>query len=292
MMRMRTIEWRPLVIYSGAVLLLVWTLAPIYWMINMSLSTPVEIAAGRFFPHHPSLCNFVRIFSDTASCKAADGSQFPVVGQASAIRLGLVNSVIVAIAVTAITMLVSTPAAYAIGRLAFKHKMKILTTIVLSRSLPPVAILIPFSAMYADLGLGGTLIGLIIVYLTLTVPLVVWILSGFFASLPANIEKLARTDGCTRFQALYRILLGAAMPGVAAVAVISFLTSWNEFTYALVFTPGTDAQPFPPTLAALFSHVSYPNTNAAAALLALIPVMILAYIFQRRIRSLNLVGPI
>jgi multiple sugar transport system permease protein len=258
----------------------------------MSLSTPVEIAAGRLFPLHPTFCNFLRIFSDTVSCTTADGSQFPVVGQAGAIRQGLINSVILSVTVTILTMLVSVPAAYAIGRLAFRHKMKILTTIVLSRSLPPVAVLIPFSAMYADLGLGGTLLGLIIIYLTLTVPLAVWILSGFFASLPANIEKLARTDGCTRLQALYRVLLGAAMPGVAAVAVIAFLTSWNEFTYALVLTPGTDAQPFPPTLAALFSHVSYPNTNAAAALLALIPVMMLAYLFQRRIRSLNLIGPI
>ena len=289
---MGKLDQRTVLVYVGALLLLIWTLAPIYWMINMSVSTPVEIAAGRLFPHHPTLCNFVRIFSNTASCRAADGSQFPIVGQAEVIRQGLINSLIIAVSVTVLTMLVSVPAAYAIGRLVFRHKMKILTTIVLSRSLPPVAVLIPFSSMYAALGLEGTLIGLIIIYLTLTVPLVVWILSGFFASLPANIEKLARTDGCTRFQALYRVLLQAAMPGVAAVAVIAFLTSWNEFTYALVLSPATDAQPFPPTLAALFSHVSYPNTNAAAALLAMIPVMVLAYLFQSRIRNLNLVGPI
>jgi multiple sugar transport system permease protein len=215
-----------------------------------------------------------------------------VVGQADAIRRGLVNSILISTIVTAVTMVVSIPAAYAIGRLAFKHKTKILATIVLSRSLPPVAILIPFSSMYTSLHLQGTIQGLVIIYLTLTVPLVVWILSGFFASLPPNIERLARTDGCTRFQALYRVLIGAAMPGVSAVAVISFLTAWNEFTFALVLTPATDAQPFPPTLAALFSHVSYPGTNAAAALIAMIPVMILAYLFQRRIRNLNLVGPI
>jgi multiple sugar transport system permease protein len=283
---------RSVLVYGGAFLLLLWTLVPIYWMVNMSLSSTVEISEGGLFPRHPTLCNYVRIFSDLASCKVADGTETPVVGQAGAIRQGLINSLIISIVVTALTLLVSIPAAYAIGRLVFRHKMKILTTIVMSRSLPPVAVLIPFSSMYTTLHLQGTLIGLIIIYLTLTVPLVVWILSGFFASLPANIEKLARTDGCTRFQALYRVLIQAAMPGVSAVAVIAFLTSWNEFTYALVLTPGTKAQPFPPTLAALFSHVSYPNTNAAAALIAMIPVMILAYLFQRRIRNLNLVGPI
>jgi multiple sugar transport system permease protein len=289
---MPKISRRSILVYGGAFLLLVWTLAPIYWMVNMSLSTTVAIGQGRLVPSDPTLCNYVRIFSDTMSCHTAGGVSAPVIGQAGAIRQGLVNSVIISVVVTIVTMIVSVPAAYAIGRLVFKHKLKILTTIVLSRSLPPVAVLIPFSSMYTTMHLQGTILGLIIIYLTLTVPLVVWIMSGFFASLPPNIEKLARTDGCTRFQALYRVLLGAAMPGVSAVAAIAFLTSWNEFTYALVLTPGTDAQPFPPTLAALFSHVSYPNTNAAAALLAMIPVMIMAYVFQRRIRSLNLVGPI
>jgi multiple sugar transport system permease protein len=289
---MPKISRRSVLVYGGAFLLLVWTLAPIYWMINMSLSTTVAIGEARLFPSNPTVCNYVRIFSDTMSCHTAGGVPAQVIGQAGAIRQGLVNSVIISVVVTIVTMVVSIPAAYAIGRLVFKHKLKILTTIVLSRSLPPVAVLIPFSSMYTTTHLQGTILGLIIIYLTLTVPLVVWILSGFFASLPPNIERLARTDGCTRFQALYRVLLGAAMPGVSAVAAIAFLTSWNEFTYALVLTPGTNAQPFPPTLAALFSHVSYPNTNAAAALLAMIPVMIMAYVFQRRIRSLNLVGPI
>jgi multiple sugar transport system permease protein len=289
---MSKLNGRSVLVYAGAVLLLLWTLLPIYWMVNMSLSTTVALGEGRLFPSQPTLCNFVRVFSDTMSCRAPDGSQTAVVGQAGVIRHGLVNSLIIAVVVTTVTMVVSVPAAYALGRLVFKYKLTILTTIVMSRSLPPVAVLIPFTSMYTVLHLQGTILGLVIIHLTMTVPLVVWILSGFFASLPPNIEKLARTDGCTRFQALYRILIQAAMPGVTAVAAIAFLTSWNEFTYALILTPGSEAQPFPPTLAALFSHVSYPNTNAAAALIAMAPVMVMAYVFQRRIRSLNLVGPI
>jgi multiple sugar transport system permease protein len=257
----------------------------------MSLSHHVEIAQAHLIPSHLTLCNYVRIFSDTFPCQELDGTPFPVMGQAAAVRQGLVNSLIIAVIVTIVTMIVSVPAAYAIGRLAFKHKIKLLMAIVMSRSLPPVAVLIPFFSMYTTLRLQGTLLGLIIIYLTLTVPLVVWLLSGFFASLPSNLERLARVDGCTRFQALYRVLLQAAMPGVSACAVIAFLTSWNEFVYALVLTPGTSAQPFPPNLAALFAHVSYPNANAAAAVLAMIPVMILAYLFQRRIRNLNIVDP-
>jgi multiple sugar transport system permease protein len=187
---------------------------------------------------------------------------------------------------------VSIPAAYAIGRLTFKGKGKLLLTIILSRSYPPIAILIPFFSMYQKLQIQGTILGLIIIYLTLTIPLVVWILSGFFSSLPRSLERLARVDGCTPFQALYRVLIRAAMPGVTACAVIAFLTCWNEFTFALMLTPGSSAQTFPPALAAMFTNVSYPNENAAAALLALIPVMILAYLFQSRIRGLNLVDPL
>lgn len=283
---------RSVVVYAGVVLLVIWTIVPFYWLLNMSLSHQVELVQAHLFPAHPTLCNYVRIFSDTLSCPALGGGNYEVIGQAAAVRQGLINSLVVAVAVTILTMLISVPAAYAIGRLTFKHKMKLLFAIIMSRSYPPIAILIPFFSMYQTLQLQGTVLGLIIIYLTLTIPLVVWILSGFFASLPRNLERLARVDGCTPFQALYRVLVGAAMPGVSACAVIAFLTCWNEFTFSLILTPGTPAQTFPPTLSAMFTNVSYPNENAAAALVALVPVMILAYLFQRRIRSLNIVDPL
>jgi multiple sugar transport system permease protein len=283
---------RTIVIYAGVALLVAWTLVPIYWLINMSLSHQAEIVQAHFIPDHPTLCNYVRIFSDTYPCKALDGSPYPAIGQATAVRQGLINSLIIAVIVTILTMAVSVPAAYAIGRLTFKGKGKLLLTIVMSRSYPPIAILIPFFSMYQKLQIQGTILGLIIIYLTLTIPLVVWILSGFFSSLPRSLERLARVDGCTPFQALYRVLIRVAMPGVTACAVIAFLTCWNEFTFALMLTPGSSAQTFPPALAAMFTNVSYPNENAAAALLALIPVMILAYLFQSRIRGLNLVDPL
>ena len=283
---------RRVAVYGGVVILLAWTLLPIYWLINMSLSHQVDLVSADLFPQHPTFCNYVRIFSDSYACPALDGSSYPVIGQASAVRQGLVNSLVVAVVVTVITMLVSIPAAYAIGRLTFRHKMTLLFTIITSRSLPPVAILVPFFAMYQTLGLTGTVTGLIIIYLTLTIPLVVWILSGFFGGLSVNLERLARVDGCTRFQALYRVLVPAAAPGIAACAVIACLTSWNEFTFALMLTPGSPAQTFPPTLSAMFTHVSYPNENAAAALIALIPVLVLAFLFQSRIRSMNIIDPL
>jgi multiple sugar transport system permease protein len=289
MMRSTT---RSIGVYAGAAVLVIWTVLPIYWLLNMSFTHQKEILDARLLPVHPTLCNYARIISDTVQCPTTEGTAYQAVGQAPQIRRGLMNSLIIAVVVSSIAMLVSVPVAYALGRFAFKRKMGLLMAIVMSRAYPPIAILIPFFAMYQLIGLQGTLAGLIIAYLTLTVPLIVWILTGFFASLPRFLEPLARVDGCTRMQALYRVIVPAAMPGVSACAVIAFLACWNEFTFAYMLTPGTDAQPFPPTLAAMFFQISYPGENAAAAMLALIPVAILAFVFQRRIRGLNIVDPL
>jgi multiple sugar transport system permease protein len=283
---------RRIVVYAGALLLFVWTMVPVYWLMNMSFTHQKEILDARLFPKHPTVCNYVRIWDDNAQCNTLEGKPYQKIGQAPAIRRGLKNSLIVASVVTALTMLIAIPVAYAIGRLDFKRKTALLMTIVTSRAYPPIAILIPFFALYQKWGLLGERRGLVIIYLTITVPLIIWILTGFFASLPRNLEALARVDGCTRFRAIYRVLVPAAMPGIAACAVIAFLACWNEFTFAFLLTPGTPAQPFPPTLSAMFFQISYPGENAAAAMCALIPVAILAYLFQRRIRSLNIVNPL
>lgn len=283
---------RKIVLYTGGALILIWTIVPVYWLVNMSLTHQKEILDARLVPKNPTICNYARLLDDDATCNSLDGKPYQAIGQAPQIRRGLMNSLIVAGIVTGVTLLIAIPVAYALGRLEFKRKTALLITIVTSRAYPPIAILIPFFALYQKWGLIGERKGLVIVYLTITVPLVAWILTGFFASLPRNLEALARTDGCTRGQAIYRVFIPAAIPGISASAVIAFLACWNEFTFAFMLTPGTDAQPFPPTLASMFFQISYPGENAAAAMLALIPVVILAYLFQSRIRSLNIVNPL
>jgi multiple sugar transport system permease protein len=283
---------RSILLYAGALLLALWTLIPVYWLVNMSFTHQKEILDARLLPAHPTLCNYARIVSDTVQCPTLEGTAYQAIGQASGVRRGLGNSLIIAIVVTLLTMLIALPVAYSLGRFQFKGRTALLMTIVTGRAYPPIAILIPFFALYQKLKLIGTLQGLVIIYLTITVPLIIWILTGFFASLPRNLEALARTDGCTRLGALYRVIVPAAMPGVSACAVIAFLASWNEFTFAFMLAPGTAAAPFPPTLSGMFFQISYPGENAAAAVMALIPVAILAYLFQRRIRTLNIVNPL
>jgi multiple sugar transport system permease protein len=130
-------------------------------------------------------------------------------------------------------------------------------------------------------------------HLTITVPIVIWIMAGLFAALPRFAEREARLDGCGRFQAFVRIMLPMAASGIAASALIAFLTSWGEFAFALVLTGGTTAQTLPPVLAGMFYQAfGEPGELAAAALLGMIPPLVLTVIFQGHIRQLNIVGAV
>jgi multiple sugar transport system permease protein len=143
------------------------------------------------------------------------------------------------------------------------------------------------------MGLLGTLQGLILLHLTITLPVVIWIMTGLFAALPRFAEREARLDGCSRFQAFLRVMLPMAASGIAASALIAFLTSWGEFSFALVLTGGTTAQTLPPVLSGMFYQAfGEPGELAAAALLGMIPPLVLAAIFQRHIRQLNIVGAV
>jgi multiple sugar transport system permease protein len=282
---------RRILIYAGAVLLLVWTLIPIYWLLNMSLMFKPELLSvpTHLWPHDPTFSNYTRLFGATAM---GPGGEMPPVGQAPIIRRGLVNSAIIAVSVTAITMIVAMPVAYALGRLQFKGRAAMLFAVIMSRSYPPIAIVVPFFYLYSQIGLQDTKRGLVIIYLTLTIPMIIWVMTSFFSSLPRTIEAAARVDGNTRWQAFTRVILPMSWPGIAVAAAISFLICWNEFAFSQILAAGSTAQTFPPALSTMFFQVSQPNEMAAASIIAIIPPAIIAYLFQRRIRSLNLVDPL
>lgn len=283
---------RKILVYGAAIVLLIWTLVPIYWLLNMSLMYKTELLAipTHLYPHEPTTSNFIRIFGGTAT--GPSGEELLGIGQAPALRRGLINSTIVAVVVTALTMLVACPVAYSLGRLNFRGKTPLLFSIIASRSYPPISIVIPFSYLYIEYGLQGTLRGLVIVYFTLTIPMIVWVLTGFFANLPRTVEAAARVDGNTRWQAFYRVILPISWPGIAVATAISFMVCWNEFAFAQFLTAGSRAQTYPPVLPSMFFQISMPTEMAAASIIGIIPPAILAYLFQRRIRSLNLVDPL
>lgn len=283
---------RRVLVYVGAALLGVWTLLPIYSLLSMSLMYNAEVISvpAHLFPHQPTLANYVRMFGLPAN--GPDGHALGSIGQAALVRRGWLNSLLVAVLVTIVTMLLAVPLAYALGRLRFRLRTGLLFALISSRAYPPMAVLIPFSYLFTSIGLQGTQIGLVVIYLTVTIPLVGWILTGFFASLPASLEKLARTDGLTRWQAFSRVMVRVASPGVFACAAIAFLSAWNEFTFSLVLTSGSSAQTFPPALSGMFFQISDPAAMAAASVLGIVPPVALALVFQDRIRRVNIVDPL
>jgi ABC-type glycerol-3-phosphate transport system permease component len=270
---------------------LLWTLLPIYWFLKISLLTPDEIA--RFppplYPLEPTPAAFFNIFGFEYTL--ADGTVRRGSGQAGQILRGLGNSLIVSFVVTIVTLVVVVPLAYAFARLEFRHKNTLLFAILLAVALPPVSTLIPFYAMYIQLGLAGTLSGLILVTLTITIPFVTWMLIGYFRNLPP-IERLARIDGYSRFETFLYIVAPLGKSGIAVAAVITFLFAWNEYTYALVLVNGTSANTLPTAISGfLFQHPE-PSHLAASLALSILPPALVAFFLQRHIAEMNLVDPV
>lgn len=270
---------------------LLWTLLPIYWFFKISLLTPDEIA--RFppplYPLEPTPAAFLNIFGFDYTL--ADGTVRRGSGQAAQILRGLGNSLIVSFVVTIVTLVVVVPLAYVFARLEFRHKNTLLFAILLAVALPPVSTLIPFYAMYIRLGLAGTLSGLILVTLTITIPFVTWMLIGYFRNLPP-IERLARIDGYSRFETFLYIVAPLGKSGIAVAAVIAFLFAWNEYTYALVLVNGTSANTLPTAISGfLFQHPE-PSHLAASLALSILPPALVAFFLQRHIADMNLVDPV
>jgi multiple sugar transport system permease protein len=270
---------------------IVWTLLPIYWFLKMSVLTPGEIS--RFppplWPDQPQPAAYFNIFGFDYTL--ADGTVRRASGQAAQIMRGLANSLILATVITILTLVVTVPLAWVFARLDFRFKGALLFAILLAVSLPPVSTLIPFYVMFVQLKLAGTLAGLIIVTLTITVPFVTWMLIGYFRNLPP-VERLARVDGYARFETFLRIMLPLARPGIAVAAVIAFLFAWNEYTYALVLVNGTPANTLPTAISGfLFQHPE-PSHLAASLALTMLPPALVAFFLQRHIAEMNIIDPI
>jgi multiple sugar transport system permease protein len=285
---------RKLIILLGALLLLTWTIGPIYWLINISLMSGAERTGvpTHLYPHTPTPYNYLRILG--FSWYDVTGKLMAPSGASPIVIRGLINSAIIATAVTVATLFVAMPAAYCLARLRFRFKNWFLFSIIASRSLPDVALLIPFFILFQIVGLRGTRTGVMILHFALTTPLITWVMLTLFEVLPKTVEREARVDGCSWWQAFWRVILPMAMPGVVAALCFTWMVSWNEFTYGLFIAGGTPAGTYPPVLSALLA-IDYGQPDQAAAtaamVIGMVPSIILAYIYQGQMRRLNVVSP-
>ncbi len=214
---------RRLGLYIAALVIAVYSAFPIYWMVVSSLREPTELLTNvSLIPNVLSLESYRNLLELT---------DYP---------RHFMNSVIVAVVAVLVTMVFSVMIAYAVTRQRIRGKKLIVGAMLYAYMFPPLLIAIPIFTIFARMGLSDTLTGLIASHLTLTLPLGVWFLWGFFKSMPFELEEAAMVDGCTRLGAFLRVVLPLALPGLITVAIFSFLLSWTDYTFALVMI-GSDA---------------------------------------------------
>lgn len=288
---MEMMSKRKVIIAIGCFFLILWTLSPIYWLFNISFMYHAEAytSPAHFFPEKPTMSNYLRSLGYSAYNELSGRVEGPA---GYPVKEGLINSTIVAITVAIITVIIASPAGYVMGRLKLPRKNLLLILLLGSRTLPPVAVLIPFYVIGLKLGLIGNIFGLIIMHLSITIPLMTWVLMGFFASLPIDIERASRIDGCNRWQSLLYVIFPMALPGIVAIGLLSFLISYNEYLFAWIFTQGTPATTLQPVLATMWFMIGELNIMAAANAMGLIVPIIVCILFQKYIMRLRIVDPV
>jgi len=194
------------------------------------------------------------------------------------------NSLVVAGATTALCLVIGVAAAYALVRLRFRWKDVILAAILAVSMFPQIAIVSPLFLLLRGLGLINSFPGLVLPYLSFTLPLTVWLLTSFLSQLPWDLEDAAFLDGASRWRAFREIVLPLAMPGVASAGILTFVYCWNEFLFALAFTLGPDRQTVPVAITLFRGRYQIPwGQVLAASVLASLPIVGLVIGFQRRI---------
>jgi multiple sugar transport system permease protein len=249
-------------------LVLLYALIPVVWITSLSLKPPAEVADGRFIPKNFSLKNYDTIFSTNI------------------FNAALINSIGIAAIATLISIVLAAMAAYALSRLDFGGKALILSGALAVAMFPPISIVGPLFNMWRTLGLFDTWPGLIIPYLTFTLPLAIYTLSAFFREIPWELEQAARVDGATPFQAFRKIIVPLAAPGVFTSAILVFIFAWNDFIFANTLTSTSNARTVPAALAFFTGGSQFEDPTgsiSAAAVVVTVPIIIMVLIFQRRI---------
>ncbi|MDP8910257.1 MAG: carbohydrate ABC transporter permease [Chloroflexota bacterium] len=254
----------------GLLVVIIAALIPVIWLLSLSLKQTPDLTDGRFLPLGGiSFENYSGIF--------ASDNQFLTY---------LRNSIGIALIATFISILLGAMAAYALARLDFPGKTLILSIALAIAMFPPISVVGPLFDMWRNIGLFDTWPGLIIPYMTFTLPLAIYTLSAFFREIPWELEQAAQIDGATPFQAFRQVIVPLAAPGTFTAAILVFIFAWNDFIFAITLTSTERARTVPAGLAffAGESQFSLPiGSIAAAAVIVTIPIVIMVLIFQRRI---------
>jgi len=275
-------------LYLAVAIVAFWTLAPFYWIFVTSVSSEAELLSipPQWWPSNPVFYRYKALL--TGMTKEIEAKFMPgMLSAARKFKVGLKNSLLVAFVATIISLGLAIPAAYAFARLRFPLREPMFAVLVGSRMIPPVAIIVPLYTIFMRLQMLDSLTTLIILDVGIALPLMLWILLTYFRSLPQGLEEQGMIDGCTRIGVLLRIMLPISLPGIIAGATVGFITVWNEFFYALIFTETTKSETLPKLIAAFSSQYGGMDYGlvCAAGVLAILPPVLVAMLLQRYILS-------
>ena len=256
--------------WVGFLLILLWCLFPVAWIISLSFKSEGETATGsaQFLPKDPTLDNYSAILKNDDFTRA------------------LINSFGIGLIATVLSVILATLAAYAIARLEFKGKRLVLSLALAIAMFPVVALVGPLFDMWTTFGLFNTWPGLIIPYMSFTLPLAIWTLSAFFREIPWEMEQAAQVDGATSWQAFRKVIVPLAAPGVFTAAILTFFFAWNEFVLAISLTSTTASRTVPAQMSFFVGPDPFnpPYAQlATASVIVTLPVIIIVLLFQRKI---------
>jgi multiple sugar transport system permease protein len=254
--------------YGGPLAVIAWTLLPVVWILSLSFKAETDINNKKFLPSTWTLQNYRTVFKTPLFTSA------------------LRNSIVISLIATVLSVMIATVAAYAIARLEFPGKKLILSLALAIAMFPAVSLVGPLFNIWRSIHLYDTWLGLIIPYMSFTLPLSIWTLSAFFREIPWEMEQAAQIDGATSWQAFRKVIVPLAAPGVFTAAILAFFFAWNDFVFGISLTSTNRARPVPAALAFFTGASQFQRPAAAisaAAVIVTVPVVVLVQMFQRRI---------
>ncbi|MGF0034026.1 carbohydrate ABC transporter permease, partial [Bariatricus sp. SGI.154] len=253
---------------------LLWTLGPIVWSFSISITPKADtmVSPAPLSPLHPTLQNYAQLL----------GIGGEISRESALFFAGLKNAIIASMAAILIGLPICILGAYALSRMNFKGNKAINTLLRATLVIPVFSTIVPLFKVYSRIGLIDNLVGLVLVYISAMLPLIVWLLEDHFNGIPKELEEAAYVDGCNSFQVLTRVMLPISYPMVFASALIMFITVWNQYLIPLILAPSLDTKPIAVIISEFVTKntVNYGLMNAGG-LLAVIPPVLVALLFKR-----------